>query len=80
MVLPHLAVQEREERQYLGCGDGIEVPGGFVGQNDCWLVDQGPGNRGPLHLSARNLVRFVALAATQTTSPNQFAASCRAWS
>ena len=64
-----LAVQVREERQYLGRGDGIQVPGGLVGQNDGRLVDQGPGNRGPLHLSARNLVRFVALAAAQTHLP-----------
>jgi hypothetical protein len=47
-----LPLQIGEELQDLGGMGGIEVAGWFVGQEQGRLVDQGPGDGGPLHLSS----------------------------
>ena len=40
-------------------GGGVEIAGGFVGEKDGGLVDEGAGDGGALKLSARELVRAV---------------------
>ena len=64
-VLLPLAVQVGKELQDLGRGGGIEIAGGFVRQDHRGIVDQGPGDGGPLHLAAGDLVRFVVQARRQ---------------
>ena len=46
-----LVVQLLEENKYLKRGSCVEVSRGFVGEDDCRIVDQGPGYGHALHLS-----------------------------
>ena len=50
-----LLVQVVEEGQDGGAGGLVQVAGGFVGQHDGRLADQGPGDRHALALAAREL-------------------------
>ena len=55
-----LGVQlRRAGAQELAAGDGVEVPGGLVGQEDGRPVDQGPRDGYALHLATGQLVRPV---------------------
>jgi len=42
-----------------GAGGGVEIAGGFVGEKDGGLVDQGAGEGGALELASRKLMRPV---------------------
>ena len=52
-----LAVEVGEEVEDLVAGLGVEVAGGLVGQEERRALDQGAGDRHPLALAARHLVR-----------------------
>ena len=52
-------MQLLEEHQHLERRAGVEVAGGFVGQQYGRIVDQGTCNGYALHLSTRHLVRLV---------------------
>ena len=42
-----------------GAGGGVEISGGFVGEKDGGLVDQGTGEGGALELASGKLMRPV---------------------
>ena len=54
-----LAVQLLENHHDFVTGAGIQVSGGFVCENDHWVVHQGAGDCDSLLLAARKLVRQV---------------------
>src|SRR6266481_5877964 len=60
-----LLVQLREQGHDLIAGLRIQVAGGFVGQDDRGLIDQGAGNGNALTLAAGELVRLVIHARSQ---------------
>src|SRR3989441_1172708 len=61
-----LAMQVGEHAHQLGARCGVEVPGGLVGEQDARLVHERPGDRHPLPLPARQLVRLVCHAVAQS--------------
>jgi hypothetical protein len=62
-----------EELNHDGAGGGIEVAGGFIGEENGRAVDEGTSDGGTLELAARELVRTVVGAITQTDSGKEFA-------
>ena len=48
-----------EEVDHGGAGGGVEIPGGFIGQENRGAVDEGAGEGGALHLATGELVRAV---------------------
>ena len=63
-MLP-LGVELVEERHDLVAGLGVEVAGGFVGEDDGGLVDEGAGDGDALTLTAGELVGLVHHAAAE---------------
>lgn len=61
-----------EELNHDGAGGGIEVAGGFIGEENGRAVDEGTSDGGTLELAARELVRTVVGAITQTDSGKEF--------
>lgn len=61
-----------EELNHDGAGGGIEVAGGFIGEEDGGAVDEGAGDGGALELAARELVRTMVGAIAQTDSGEEF--------
>ena len=55
-----------------GAGGGVEIAGGFVGEKDGWLVDQGAGEGGPLELASGKLMRPVMRAIAQADGGEKF--------
>ena len=55
-----------------GAGGGVEIAGGFVGEKDGGLVDQGAGEGGPLELASGKLMRPVMGAIAQTDGGEKF--------
>ena len=62
---PLLPLQIGKELQDLSGVGGIQVAGGFIGQQQGRLVNQGPGNGGPLHFTSGYLVGFVVPAVAE---------------
>ena len=60
--LAELGHRPAQERQHLGRGVGVQVPGGLVGEDEVGPVDQGPGAGAALLLPARHLAGPVASA------------------
>ena len=56
VVIPGQGVKEVEDRP---SGFPIKVTGGFIGYEETWVVDDGPGNSHPLFLSSRKLGRTM---------------------
>ncbi len=54
------ALEGLEQIEHLGLDGYVEGGGGFVGDEQLWLVDQGHGDEDALALSAGELVRVVA--------------------
>ena len=59
-------VELPQEGQDLRRALGVQVAGRLVGQDQRRLVDEGPGDRHPLLLAARQLGRAVVGAVTET--------------
>jgi hypothetical protein len=55
-----LGVELEEQIVEPAAGGSIEIPGGFVGQNNRRVIGQGPRNRHPLLFTARQLFRTMA--------------------
>jgi hypothetical protein len=55
-----------------GAGGGVEIAGGFVGEKDGGLVDQGAGEGGPLELASGKLMRPVMRAIAQADGGEKF--------
>ena len=53
--LAELGDGSAQERQHLGRGIGVQVPGGLVGEDQVGPVDQGPGTGAALLLATRHL-------------------------
>jgi hypothetical protein len=49
----------RDQIDNHGAGGGVEIAGGFVGEKDGGLVDQGTCECGPLELASGKLMRPV---------------------
>ena len=64
--LPQLVAQLEEEAMQLHLVVRVEAPGGLVGQDHRWVIDQGTGHGDPLLLSAREGCRFVLHAVGQS--------------
>ena len=52
-------MQGFKQIQHLLGGARIKSPCGFIGQEQGWVVDDGPGHGNPLLLAARELVGLV---------------------
>ena len=48
-----LVIDVAEQAQQFGGKVGVEVTGGFVGEDQAWLVGEGAGNRNALLLTTR---------------------------
>jgi len=55
-----------------GAGGGVEIAGGFVGEKDGGLVDQGAGEGGSLELASGKLMRPVMRAIAQAHGGEKF--------
>ena len=66
-----LAVQLGQQRHHVVAGFAVERSGGLVGQDQRGLVHQGPRNRHPLLLPARELVGRVVGARAQAHPPQR---------
>ena len=56
-----------------GTGGGVEIAGGFIGEKDGGLVDEGAGDGGALELSARELVGAMVGAVGKMDGGEEFA-------
>jgi hypothetical protein len=61
-------VQGAQQAGNVCSGIFIKVPSGFIGQKHSGIVDERPGNGGPLHFTPRKLARAVVEAMSQTYS------------
>ena len=52
-------METREQRHDLDAGLRIEIPGGFIGEQNRWIVHQRSRNGDALALTAGQLVRLV---------------------
>ena len=62
-------IQIFEKRHDFITGFRIEIAGRLIGQNDGWIVYQGPRDRDALPLTAGKLVRFVVQTITEPNFP-----------
>ena len=58
-------IQIFEKRHDFVAGLRIEITGRFIGQNDGWIIYQGPRDRDALPLTAGQLVRLVVQTITE---------------
>jgi hypothetical protein len=65
-----------EELQYDGSGRGVEISGGFVGEDQWWIHYQCAGDRYTLHLTTRKLRRSMVGTISKT---NHFEQPQRIW-
>ena len=70
-------IQIFEKRHDFIAGFRIEIAGRLIGQNDGWIVYQGPRDRDALALTAGKLVRLMVQTITSPTSCNTCAARSR---
>ena len=66
MVTPRSRLSADQRLHDFMRGARIEIAGRLVGKQQSWVVDQGPRNRHPLLLAARELTWRIALALAQT--------------
>ena len=67
-----LVVDIAQQAQKLGGEIGVEVAGGFIGQNESWLVGKGTSDRDTLLFSTRERIRKCRLSMLQTEAPEHF--------
>jgi hypothetical protein len=66
-----LRVQAAQQVQDLTSRAVVEVSGGFVGQQDLGVANEGPGDGGTLHLPPRQLARSMAETVTEANQVEQ---------
>ena len=63
--LPELVHAATQQGEHVGGGAGVEVAGGFVGEDHCWAAGEGSGAGHPLLLAAGQLAGAVSEAGAQ---------------
>ena len=61
----------KEEADEVSCPEGVEGAGGLVGEEEAWLVDQGPDEGGTLTFSQRHLPGVFVVMRAQAYAPEQ---------